>query len=60
MSSIDRTFNRIDDNLSGIREELRGLHGDFSALQRTLVQIGFSLVGVLIAALVALILALGD
>ena len=41
-----------------LRDEVRALRGDFSALQDRLVQIGFGLVGVLIAALLVLIVAL--
>jgi hypothetical protein len=58
MSAIDQTFDRLHDDLGGIRDEIRGLRGDFSSLQDRLVQIGFGLVGVLITALVALIIAL--
>jgi DNA anti-recombination protein RmuC len=58
MSAIDQTFERLHDDLGGIRDEIRGLRGDFSSLQDRLVQIGFGLVGVLITALVALIIAL--
>jgi DNA anti-recombination protein RmuC len=58
MSAIDHTFDRLHDDLGGIRDEIRGLRGDFSTLQDRLVQIGFGLVGVLITALVALIIAL--
>jgi DNA anti-recombination protein RmuC len=58
MSAIDQTFDRLHDDLGGIRDEIRGLRGDFSTLQDRLMQIGFGLVGVLITALVALIIAL--
>ncbi len=57
MTAIDQTFDRLHDDLSGIRDEIRALRGDFSALQDRLVQIGFGLVGVLMAALIALIVA---
>jgi ribosomal protein L29 len=42
----------------GLRGEMRELRHDFTALQTTLVQIGFGMVGVLLAAMVALIVAL--
>lgn len=58
MTAMDRNFDLLHDDLAGIRAEIRGLRDDFSSLQRHLVQIGFGLVGVLTAALVALILAL--
>ena len=40
------------------REEFAALRATFSALQRQLAQIGFGLVGVLLGAMVALIVAL--
>lgn len=43
---------------SDFTSEMRGLRSDFTALQTTLVQIGFGLVGVLLAAMAALIVAL--
>jgi hypothetical protein len=57
------------DDMRGLREEMQGLRSDlsaemrdlrsdFTALQTTLVQIGFGLVGVLLAAMVALVVAL--
>lgn len=58
MSAIDTTFERLHDDLGGIRDEIVGLRGDFSSLQDRLVQIGFGLVGVLVAALIALIVAI--
>jgi hypothetical protein len=58
MGAIDQTFDRLHDDLGGIRDEIVGLRGDFSSLQDRLVQIGFGLVGVLIAAMAALIVAL--
>jgi hypothetical protein len=50
-AAIDQTFERIFDELRLIRQELVGLRSD-------LTQIGFGLVGVLIAAMTALIVAL--
>jgi len=51
MEGIDSTFEMMRDELHGLRtdmrEEMRELRSDFSALQTTLVQIGFGLVGVL-------------
>jgi hypothetical protein len=80
MAAIDNTYERLHDDLGGIREEIRGLRADFSdefrglrsdlsdeirglrsdfsSLQDRLLQIGFGLVGVLSAALIALIVAL--
>lgn len=69
MGAIDSTFEMLRDEMHGLRQEMRGLRSDFSsemrdlrsdftALQTTLVQIGFGLVGVLLAAMVALIVAL--
>jgi hypothetical protein len=57
MSAMDQTVDRIYDCLDDIREDVRGLRGDFARLQDRLVQIGFGLVGVLVAALVVLIVA---
>ena len=69
MGVIDSTFEMLRDEMHGLREEMRGLRtdisseirelrSDFSSLQTTLAQIGFGLVGVLLAAMVALIVAL--
>ena len=58
MSAMDQTFERVHRSLDDLRDEVRGLRGDFASLQDRLIQIGFGLVGVLIAALVALIVAL--
>jgi len=61
MEAIDSTFDMLRDEVQGLREDNRqqfaGLRTDFSALQRQLVQIGFGLVGVLIAAMLAVIVA---
>ncbi len=40
------------------RDQFNRLHSDFASLQTTLVQIGFGMVGVLLAAMVALVVAL--
>ena len=62
MHRIDSTFEMLRDEVHGLRtemrDEMRGLRADFSALQTSLVQIGFGLVGVLLAAMIALIVAL--
>lgn len=62
MGAIDSTFEMLRDEIRGLRsdnrEEFAALRADFSALQRQLAQIGFGLVGVLIGAMVALIVAL--
>lgn len=68
MGVIDSTFDMLRDEIRGLREDnrqqfsalhpdMRDLRGDFSSLQGRLVQIGFGLVGALIASMVALILA---
>jgi len=68
MQAIDRTFELMRDELRGMRTEMRelrqdltsemtGLRSDFNALQRQLIQVGFTLVGVLVAAMTALIIA---
>jgi hypothetical protein len=58
MNAMDATLDRIHHDLDRLSDEMRGLRSDFSALQDRLVQIGLGLVGVLSAALVALIVAL--
>jgi hypothetical protein len=73
MDGIDSTFEMLHDEVHGLRtemreemqglrsdftSEMRNLRSDFSALQTTLVQIGFGLVGVLLAAMIALTVAL--
>lgn len=62
MTAIDRTFDMLREELHGLREDNReqfgALRSDISTLQDRLVQIGFGLVGVLVAAMVALIVAL--
>lgn len=73
MGVIDSTFDMLRDEMHGfrsdmreemqglrseMREEMQGLRSDFNSLQTVLVQIGFGLVGVLLAAMVALIVAL--
>jgi hypothetical protein len=64
MTAIDQTFERIFDELGGIRDDIRGLRGEISSLrgdiasvQDRLIQIGFGLAGVLITALIALVVA---
>ena len=58
----------VRDELRGMRTEMRelrqdltsemtGLRSDFNALQRQLIQVGFTLVGVLVAAMTALTIA---
>ncbi len=62
MDAIDSTFHMLRDEIRGLRtdahEEFTAFRADFSALQRQLAQIGFGLVGVLLGAMVALIVAL--
>lgn len=57
MSAMDQTADRIFQELSLIRHEISGLRSDFSSFQDRMVQIGFALVAVLIAALVTIALA---
>ena len=51
-------FAALRADSSAMRGDLATMRGDISALQRLLVQIGFGLVGVLLSAMVALIVAL--
>ncbi len=46
------------EEMRAMRRDLAGLRSDFTAMQGRLVQIGFGLVGTLLASLVALALAL--
>ena len=56
MGSIDSTFDMLRSEIQGLRADNRqqftDLRSDLSGIQRQLVQIGFSLVGVLFAAMV--------
>jgi len=45
------------DEMRELRGDFSGLRSDFAALQRQLIQIGFGMVGVLLAAICALIVA---
>ena len=58
MSAMDQTVDRIFQELSLMRQEIHGLRSDFSNFQDRMVQIGFALVAVLIAALVTVTVAL--
>ena len=58
MAALDTTFERIDRDLTDLREEMRLMRADFARLQDRLVQIGFGLVFALVGALAALIIAL--
>jgi hypothetical protein len=58
MTAVDQSFDRIFQELHGLRDDMRGLRADFAALQDRLVQISCGLVGVLIAGLVTLVIAL--
>jgi len=51
MTAIDQNFERIE-------RQFELIHAEIAALRHTLIQIGFSLTGVLLAAIVALILAI--
>ena len=59
MTAIDEKLDRIYDELGGLRTEVSGLRGDISGWQATLAQIGFGLVGVLVAGFIAVIVAGG-
>jgi hypothetical protein len=52
------TDERLDDSFGRLYEELRGLRSDFSNFQDRMIQIGFGLVGVLIAGIVTLTVTL--
>ena len=62
MAATDQRLDRIDAQLDALREEMRAgfaeLRGEISALQHRMIQIGFSLTGVLLTAMIALILAI--
>lgn len=58
MRSIDRTFDRIGDEMAGLRDEMRGMRSDLARVQDRMIQIGFGLVVALLAALLTAILAL--
>jgi hypothetical protein len=57
MTAIDQTFEMIFDRFDSIEAEIRGLRRDFASLQNRLIQVGFALVGVLSAQLVAVVVA---
>jgi hypothetical protein len=68
MTSIDRTFELIQQDTRAIREEMhalrseltsemRLLRAEFTSLQGRLIQIGFAMVGVLLATLCSLVIA---
>jgi hypothetical protein len=54
---IDDVFGRIDHALDQILAEQRALRVSFDSLRNLLIQVSFGLIGVLIAALVALVIA---
>jgi hypothetical protein len=58
MTAIDRTFDMLHNDLSGLREEIVGMRSDLARFQDRMIQIGFGLVFALLAALVTTILAL--
>lgn len=58
MRSIDRPFDRIGDEMAGLRDEMRGMRSDLARVQDRMIQIGFGLVVALLAALLTAILAL--
>lgn len=62
-AAIDRTFERIFEELRLIREDIAGVNARLDGLQDRLAQIGFAMAGVLAVALfsslTALVVALG-
>jgi hypothetical protein len=63
MAALDEKDDRIFGELADIRAKMRGMRSDLTAEIRSinghLVRIGFGLVSVLIAEVVALVIALG-
>ena len=55
---LDDRMDAIDRNFELIRDELRDLRSDFNRFQDRMIQIGFGMVAVLAAQLVAAIVAL--
>lgn len=49
--------SELKDEMAGMRGDINGLRTEFAGLQRQLIQIGFGLVGALLAVLCALIVA---
>jgi hypothetical protein len=47
MTAISESFDRLHDDLGGIRDEIRGLRDDVSASQRQIAQIGWALIALL-------------
>ncbi|HEX8645627.1 MAG TPA: hypothetical protein VF715_01920 [Thermoleophilaceae bacterium] len=62
MSGIDTNFDRVFDEMresrSELKAEIRELRADFNRFQDRMIQIGFGMVGVLAAQLVAAVIAL--
>ena len=58
MNAMDEKFDRIFGELALMRQEIAGLRSDFSNFQDRMIQVGFGLVAVLIAALTTVVLAL--
>ena len=54
---IDRNFERVDRNFERVWDELREVRSEISASNRQLTQIGWALVGVLLAQLMAAVIA---
>ena len=57
-TSLQQELRDLRGDVGDLRGEMRDLRGDFFSLQGRLVQIGFGLVGTLLAAMIALIVAL--
>ena len=58
MAAIDNTFERIFGEFDRVHAEIAALRGDLNRFQDRMVQVGFGLVTVLIAAIVTIVLAL--
>jgi DNA anti-recombination protein RmuC len=58
MAAIDQTFDRIFEQLALIRGDIARLDDRLHQFQNHMVQVGFGLVAVLIAAITTIVLAL--
>ncbi len=56
-SEMRSDINHLRSDVDHLRGDVGGLRSEFTTMQGRLIQIGFSLVGVLIASMVALIVA---
>jgi hypothetical protein len=58
MTAMDQKFDRVFTEFDRVHAEIRDLRADFNRFQDRMVQIAFALVGVLLAQVVALTIAL--